>query len=241
VKLALISDIHANLEALEAVLEDVRAAKVSAVRSLGDLVGYGADPDACVARVREVASVSLLGNHDAVAIGERGDAEFNDLARDAIRWTKSMLSAESVSYLRGLPLEHREEDCLFSHAHPVHPEEWTYVFPGQHVEEIFESVSGRLLFVGHTHVSAVANDRANLLHSFPEGKLRLEEGVRYLINVGSVGQPRDRDPRAAWGLLDLEASTYEQRRVEYDVLGAQRRILASGLPGLLADRLERGF
>jgi len=241
VRIALVSDVHGNLEALTAVLDDIDAAGCDDIRSLGDLVGYGADPEACVRRVRGAVSVSLLGNHDAVAAGARGEAEFNELAKDAIRWTRRALSEESLQYLRGLPHEHVEESCSFSHAHPLHPHDWPYVFPGQDVSDIFAASTARLSFIGHTHVSAIANDRTGVLFAFPQGKLELDRRGRYIINVGSVGQPRDRDRRAAWGLLDLDASTYEQRRVEYDIALAQKKILAEGLPALLADRLERGF
>jgi predicted phosphodiesterase len=241
VRYALISDIHGNLEALEAVLADVRAAACDRVGCLGDIVGYGADPNACVERVREIASVSLLGNHDAAATGIHPDSGFNEIARRAIRRTRVALSESSAAYIRGLPLVHDGGEIHLSHAHPVEPQEFVYVFNGDDLSPLFDATTARILAFGHTHIPGVGDDRERVLNRFASGTVPLLEGTRYVMNVGSVGQPRDHDPRAAWGLLDLHAGTYEQRRVAYDVEQAAKKILRLGLPPVLAERLVRGL
>ncbi len=240
-RVAMISDIHGNLDALEAVLSDVTAVGCDEIRCLGDIVGYGADPELCVRRVRDVAIANLLGNHDAVAVGVHSDEAFNELAREAIQWTRAALSPASTAYLRQSPMYQVVDDLFFTHASPLDTGGgWPYVFPGQDVSDIFAGTEARVMFIGHTHVPGVANDQFATLSHLLEGKLELDPERRYLINVGSVGQPRDRDPRAAWGLLDVGAGTYEQRRVEYDIPAAQRKIRDGGLPDLLAERLSRG-
>jgi diadenosine tetraphosphatase ApaH/serine/threonine PP2A family protein phosphatase len=236
-----LSDIHGNLEALDAVLADISGAACDEVWCLGDIVGYGADPSGSVARIRESTDVSLLGNHDAVAAGLHDDAGFNELAQNAIRWTQRALSADDVTYLRQLPLVHRAHGVLAAHAHPTEPDGWAYLFPGQDVAEVFAESTHRVMLVGHSHCPGVANDGEHVIAHLGQGKVALETDHRYLVNVGSVGQPRDQDPRAAWGLLDLDANTYEQRRVEYDLATAQQKILTHGLPSLLAERLAKGL
>lgn len=240
-RVAVFSDIHGNLEALDAVLAEVRDEGPDEVWCLGDIVGYGADPAECVARVRERCPVSLLGNHDAVAAGLHDDAGFNELARTAIRWARSSLGADALAYLRALPMVHHDHGVLAAHAHPTEPDGWAYLFPGQDVVEVFEASTHEVMLVGHSHCPGVANDGEHVIAHLGQGKVALEPGTRYLVNVGSVGQPRDQDPRAAWGLLDLDARTYEQRRVEYDLDRAQGKILEAGLPPLLAERLSKGM
>jgi len=241
VRLAIFSDIHGNLEALDAVLGDIDAERCDEVWCLGDIVGYGADPAECVARVESRCPVSLLGNHDAVAAGLHDDAGFNELARTAIRWTRSSLGAEALAYLRQLPLVHHDHGVLAAHAHPTEPDGWAYLFPGQDVAEVFDDSTDGVMLVGHSHCPGVANDGEHVIAHLGQGKVALEPDTRYLVNVGSVGQPRDQDARAAWGLLDLDARTYEQRRIEYDLDTAQRKILQAGLPPLLAERLAKGM
>ncbi len=240
VRIALISDIHGNLEALEAVLADVSRFACDQVHCLGDLVGYGADPEICIERVREIASHCLLGNHDAVAAGIDVDDGFNLVAREAIRWTRDALSEASLVYLKNLPYRYETEDLLFAHAHPFVLKAWPYVLPGDTLGSIFGESTQRCIAVGHTHVPGVGNENRSFFVPVVEGTLEMAAGGRYLFNPGSVGQPRDGNPRASWGLLDRAASTFELRRVPYDVARAREKILAAGLPGFLAERLTGG-
>jgi diadenosine tetraphosphatase ApaH/serine/threonine PP2A family protein phosphatase len=239
--IALISDIHGNLHALEAVLRDIEDVGCDEVMCLGDLVGYGGDPEGCVRRIRESCSVVILGNHDAVAAGSLGDESFNEIARDAIRATREMLSEESRRYLAALPESHRIGDVYLTHAHPLPSESWSYVFPGERLDDIFRHNDAWLMVIGHTHTPGFGCDGFPVLGPFEPGSLTLNPDERCIVNVGSVGQPRDRDPRAAWARLDRESRTLELRRVEYDVAGAQQSIRDRGLPGFLADRLARGM
>ncbi len=240
-RLALISDIHGNIEALDSVLADAADCGCERIYCLGDIVGYGADPQLCVERVREAAHISLLGNHDAVAADLDPDEGFNSAARRAIRWTRDALNETALTTLKKLPHLHEDGDVLLAHAHPVVNDDWVYILPGDRLRTIFAQTSHRIMAVGHTHVPGVGNDASNVFRAASEGLTLLEAKERYLVNPGSVGQPRDGDPRAAWGLLDLSKSTFDVRRVSYDVATAQEKILDAGLPGFLAERLAEGM
>ena len=231
-RLAIISDIHANLEALERVFEDVDAMEADRIVCLGDTVGYGADPAACLALVRERAHFCVLGNHDAAVFSEQERAFFNPNARLAVDWTAAQLDDEDIAYLRGLPYRISQDDMLFVHSAPRAPEQWDYVFSGMEARMQGRHFHERLCFIGHSHVPG--------LYPTDAGVKEYRHGQRYLINVGSVGQPRDGNWRASYGLLDTVAGTYENRRVEYDVQAAMRKIIDAGLPRRLAERLKVG-
>lgn len=231
-RIAIISDIHANLEALESVFADIDAVEADRIVCLGDIVGYGADPVACLALVRQRVRLCVLGNHDAAVFSLHERAHFNPNARLAVDWTASQLSADDVEYLRALPYRVSQDDMLFVHSAPRAPEQWDYVFSGMEARLQGRHFHERLCFVGHSHVPG--------LHPIEAGTSTYRHGQRYLINVGSVGQPRDGDWRGSYGLLDTVAGTYENRRVEYDVGTATRKILDRGLPRRLAERLAAG-
>ena len=231
-RLAIISDIHANLEALQAVLEDIRQQQADRIVCLGDVVGYGADPAACVALVRERAGVCVLGNHDAAVFNEHQRSYFNPFAIEAVRWTVRQLSAEDVAFLRGLPFRVSSDNLLFVHSAPRAPEEWEYVFSGMEARMQSKHFFERVCFVGHSHIPGV--------YPLDGGGAEYDPLRRYLVNVGSVGQPRDRDWRSCYGLLDTVAGSFTHRRVAYDVETAVRKILDSGLPQRLAERLRDG-
>ena len=237
---AVLSDIHGNLEALDAVLADA-ADRADALLCLGDVVGYGADPLACVERVAGRAAATIAGNHEHGVVGLLDLEWFNPYARAAAEWTRERLDDDHLRYLAALPLTAEVADATLAHASPRHPEEWDYLLSAEDGFNAFPAFATRLCFVGHTHVPGVWS----LGSSGPEYlvgaiELRLEHGRRYLVNVGSVGQPRDRDPRAAYALWDVERGRLEIRRVPYEVERAQRKILTGGLPRLLSDRLARG-
>jgi diadenosine tetraphosphatase ApaH/serine/threonine PP2A family protein phosphatase len=241
VRIAVLSDIHGNLEALEAVLSDIERIGADAIHSLGDIVGYGPNPGACVEIVQGRAAVSLLGNHDAAVAGLAPLEEFNEFARWAVEWTAARLPAWQIEYLAALPFAHRAPGMISVHASPIEPEHWHYIHGAADLGEPFAAFAERICFVGHSHrpgVYAVGGARPAALRG---GGERLRAGVRYLINAGSVGQPRDRDPRAAYVLYDDRDDGYvEIRRVSFPVELTQQRMRAAGIPAFLVDRLSAG-
>ncbi len=232
-RLAIISDIHANLEALQQVLEDIRRQQADRIVCLGDIVGYGADPVACIELVREQASMCVLGNHDAALFTDSQRAYFNPHALEAVRWTAEQLGADHRDYLRGLPYRISSDHMLFLHATPRAPEEWDYIFSGMEARMQARHFYERLCFIGHSHIPGVYPLDADVVEYDPEH--------RFMINVGSVGQPRDGNWRSSYGLLDTVAGSYENRRVEYDVEAAAAKIIAHKLPSRLAERLKVGL
>jgi diadenosine tetraphosphatase ApaH/serine/threonine PP2A family protein phosphatase len=239
-----LSDIHANLEALEAVLEAGSGA--DAVLVLGDLVGYGADPNAVIARVRRLpASRIIRGNHDKVGAGIDSMESFNHLARRAIEWTADALTRANRDWLALLPRGPVIIDDVVEICHGAPFDEDCYLFDELDVRRAFAALARPLCLFGHTHVPAAfqrVDGRFQALGP-PRGAtfdIALEDGVRYLVNCGAVGQPRDGDDRAAFGLLDTSAQRLTVRRVPYDVAAAQEKIIAAGLPEILAQRLGVG-
>jgi len=238
----IISDIHANLEALDAVL--AAAGPADGVLMLGDVVGYGAAPNEVVDRLRELPGmVSIRGNHDKVAAGLEAAGTFNHLARQAIVWTAQALTPENRDWVAALPKGPVAVTGDIEICHGAPFDEDAYTFDDLDASRALSAAAGDWCFYGHTHVPAVfrLHDGVHALTP-PHGErhlLTFAEG-RYLVNCGAVGQPRDGDPRAAFGLLDTTDRTLEVRRVPYDVASAQQRIRDAGLPGMLADRLARG-
>jgi predicted phosphodiesterase len=241
-KVAVISDIHANRHAFEAVLEDVAASDAAELWCLGDLVGYGAEPDACVELAREHVSVCLAGNHDLAVIGELPLEEFSRGAGLAASWTREVMLAENLSFLAGLRPEGREGPIGLYHASPRDPV-WEYVLSALLAELCLDDQDRRVCLIGHSHVAlSFMREQGSLATGEPrrEGAELDLAGGEWLINPGSVGQPRDGDPRAAWLLFDLDAWTASYRRTEYDIAGASSAIRAARLPDSLAERLEYG-
>jgi predicted phosphodiesterase len=241
-KLALISDIHGNLEALTAVIAQARAEQVDAFACLGDIVGYGAEPGACLDLVRSLAPVAVIqGNHDAYAAVDLELESFNPLAQAATIWTRDQLTDDQRAWLLALPLRADiPPDIELVHATPSDPQSWSYVrFAGEGALAMLDQTS-RLCFYGHTHVPMAFRLRDGAVDQLLDDSHDLQSGERWLVNVGSVGQPRDGDWRAAWSLLDLETDRLSLRRAEYDVEACQAKILAAGLPARLAERLKDG-
>ena len=208
---------------------------------LGDTVGYGADPAACLEAVRQRTAPTVLGNHDAAVVGRLDPSYFNPLALAAVRWTSAALGPAGLAYLAGLPMGLEEDGAFFVHASPRLPERWDYIFGPADAAQALEYSPARLCFVGHTHCPlAVRRPVDGPVEAVRAAVFGLEEGARYLVNVGSVGQPRDGDPRACFALWDSGARQVELVRVGYDIAGAQAKILAAGLPARLASRLEQG-
>jgi diadenosine tetraphosphatase ApaH/serine/threonine PP2A family protein phosphatase len=237
--------VHGNLEALEAVLADAAAQGAMAVVCLGDIVGYGADPVACVERLGERATAAVAGNHEWGALGQMDLEWFNPVARAAALWTRRQLDADHARFLTHLPLTATLEEATLAHASPKSPEEWDYLLSAEEGFAVFRAFQTRLCFVGHSHRPAVwsvgsSGPEFRSRPPRPDGSVALDDGRRYLLNVGSVGQPRDHDPRAAYALWDRETRTVAIRRVSYDHRRAAEKILQAGLPAPLAHRLAHG-
>jgi diadenosine tetraphosphatase ApaH/serine/threonine PP2A family protein phosphatase len=240
VRYAILSDIHGNVEALRAVLQDC-ASQADAVLCLGDTVGYGADPLACVELVAERAQASVGGNHEYAVAGRLGMEWFNRYARAAAEWTQQRLDEDHRAYLGALPLMTEVGDATLVHASPAQPDEWDYLVTAEDGYAAFAAFATRWCFVGHSHVpGAWSLGSSGPAHHPGCVSLQAERGRRYLVNVGSVGQPRDRDPRAAYAVWDVEAGRLQIHRVAYDVDAARRKIVEAGLPRFLADRLQTG-
>jgi diadenosine tetraphosphatase ApaH/serine/threonine PP2A family protein phosphatase len=240
VRYAVLSDIHGNLEALRAVLADADACAAE-VLCLGDVVGYGADPGPCVDLIGARARATVAGNHEHAVIGRLDLAWFNRYARVAAAWTRERLDDDCAAYLGTLPLTAEVHDATLVHGSPRQPDEWDYLVSADDGLAAFEAFATRLCFVGHSHVPA-AWSLGSSGPDYVRGDVdvSLEAGRRYIVNVGSVGQPRDRDPRAAYALWDVDARRVTVRRVAYDVAAARAKIEAAGLPRILADRLAAG-
>ena len=242
----LLSDVHANIQALEAVLAAVPAEAYERVLVLGDLVGYGADPNAVVDRVRALDPLLVIrGNHDRVACGIDEPLEFNAMARQAAVWTLRTLTAANRDYLRALPVGPRHVGARLQVCHGSPVDEDQDLFDTTDAADAFEHVDRPVCLFGHTHLPmAFVRARRRLSAVVPDAgettPLAIEPDTLYLINPGSVGQPRDGDARAAFALLDDEAGAVELRRVPYAIEEARRAILEAGLPPALAHRLAAG-
>jgi diadenosine tetraphosphatase ApaH/serine/threonine PP2A family protein phosphatase len=238
-----ISDIHANLEALEAAI--AAAPPCDHVLVLGDLVGYGADPNAVVDRIRAFPAATIIrGNHDKVAAGLEDATGFNHLARHAVEWTRTTLTDGNRDWIAALPTGPIAIDALAEICHGTPFDEDVYLFDDMEARRAFRAMQRPLCLFGHTHVPTVFRCGDELEYVGPPRGARfdltVDSGSQYLVNCGAVGQPRDGDPRAAFGVLDTEAATVRVLRVPYDLSSAQSKIIAAGLPEVLAQRLGTG-
>jgi diadenosine tetraphosphatase ApaH/serine/threonine PP2A family protein phosphatase len=241
-RIAVISDIHANLHALESVLSDIDGAAVEEIWCLGDVVGYGPRPNECCDLIRERAAISLCGNHDLAALGRLDVAEFSGDAAAAARWTSGVLGDEQRTWLGSLaPLGRREGAELF-HASPRDPV-WEYVLSEEVALLSLEATTEPLVLVGHTHVAlALALHDGSIHGGLAPGGVTVElDDRRLLVNPGSVGQPRDGDPRAAWLLVDTGENLAGFRRVPYPIETTQKEMRDAALPETLAGRLAHGL
>jgi diadenosine tetraphosphatase ApaH/serine/threonine PP2A family protein phosphatase len=238
-RFAILSDLHANLEATEAVLADARERDCTHYLCLGDVVGYNANPHECVELVQKMGCPVVMGNHDEQATLVESSRGFNALAEAAINWTREHLTNEDKQWLRALPLTQQVRDFTIVHASLDMPQQWGYVFNSLDAIASFTYQQTTVCFFGHTHVAG-AFVRDDHVKKVKVEELAIEETKKYFINVGSVGQPRDGDWRAAYCIYHIEKNVVEQRRVKYDLATTQRKIIQAGLPQPLADRLELG-
>ena len=232
-RIAIISDIHSNLEALTSALEAIDAKRVDDIVCLGDTVGYGANPNECLSLAHSRCSILLQGNHDAAAVDLSVANQFTLNAQLSAIWTFGILSDENKELLRGLPQLKPQGDILFSHASPFEPEEWHYVISEFDTHEAFDAFAERICFIGHSHIPVIFSDRGKALS--------VEQSGRFIVNVGSIGQPRDGNPDLSFGIFDTDSWSYENIRIEYDVETAAQKIRKAGLPRSLAERLYQGM
>lgn len=239
-RILVFSDIHSNLTALETVL--AAAGNVDGYWCLGDIVGYGPDPNECIARVRELPDlVCVRGNHDAATLGEVDQQTFNHEAGLAITWTKRVLNAESQEFLLSLPERLVKDDVTIVHGSPRNPV-WDYVMDYMTALRMFQFFETRICLVGHTHVPAIWKESENTHPKSPVMDFKKTSILtKTILNPGSVGQPRDHDNRASFAFFDPDQSTWELRRVAYDINSVQERIKKSGLPWRHALRLHEGW
>ncbi len=232
-EIAIISDIHANAEALNAVLSEIDKRNISNIICLGDIVGYGPEPEECISIIRERNIPSILGNHDKAAIDYEIREEFSELARTAILWTEQQLSENSKNFLTNLPMTVDVYGQTFVHASPLMPENFRYIFSYADALPAFSSFYTPLCFIGHTHRPAMYCEDMTTRE--------VEKGKKFIINIGSVGQPRDGDWRACFCLFDTEKFISRFVRLEYAVEETRKKILHAGLPQKLGDRLLVGI
>jgi predicted phosphodiesterase len=242
VRVAVLSDVHGNLHALRAVLDAIAEERVEAVWCLGDLVGYGPRPNECCEEVERAAAICLVGNHDLAVLGRLPLEDFTDEAAAAARWSQSVLSAEARAYLEGLQSSHATPEAELFHASPRDPV-WEYVLSEEAAVAAFHLTTAPFVLVGHSHVAlafVLEGDRLDSAVTPGGAELDVSTG-RWLLNPGSVGQPRDGDPRAAYLVFDLDAKRALSRRVPYRIELTQEEIRERGLPEPLADRLAHGL
>lgn len=241
-KILVMSDIHGNINALDAVLHD--AGKVERVWCLGDLVGYGPDPNECIKKIRSLKNcICLMGNHDSAVLGNMDMEAFNRDARLSVEWNQRIIKPENMNFLKHLPEKHVEDHVTLVHGSPRNPV-WEYILDWQVAMNNFDYFETDLCFVGHTHIPVIFQMIEEELGSqlqilSPVGPVELIG--KAIVNPGSVGQPRDRDPRAAYALFDTESKIWEPRRIAYNVVEIQERITKYGLPERNAVRLADGW
>jgi predicted phosphodiesterase len=238
-KFAIIADIHGNLEAFRVVLDDIKQQKCTHYACLGDVVGYNANPKECLDIVRAMNIPTVKGNHDEYCSGDSVLEGFNPAAAEAVKWTRAQLNDDDKQWLRDLKYTRIVINFTLVHATLDGPMRWGYVFDKLAAAASFTYQNTAVCFFGHTHVP-VAFIRDSVVRGGNYSKFRLEPGKKYFINVGAVGQPRDNNPKAAYVVYDLDEATIEIRRLEYDIPGAQKKILDAGLPPRLAERLAYG-
>jgi diadenosine tetraphosphatase ApaH/serine/threonine PP2A family protein phosphatase len=242
-KYGILGDIHGNLSALQAVLACLRTEGVEHLVSVGDVVGYGAAPRECIALLREAGATVVLGNHDAACIDRLDTMYFNPYAQAAVEWTRAVLERDDREWLLSLPLVEHLEHCSVAHGTLHEPEQYDYIQSPRDADPSLDIMPLPVCFVGHTHVPVtllrLRDDPTRTAYTM-DSEIDLEESHRALVNVGSIGQPRDEDSRAAYAVFDGGTGRVSIRRVKYDIEREARRIRGAGLPSVLADRLFLG-
>lgn len=241
-RIAIISDIHSNIEALTEVVRVIDQQKVDRVVSLGDVVGYGASPNPCCELVRSITEVTLLGNHDAAVSGRMDYSFYYDAARHALDWSASVISDENLHWLEGLPYTYRIGEVGFSHGSPIEPQAYEYIFALEQAKELAPHVAElpEVTFIGHSHLCKAFAIGNGEVADVVAQKFGIRRGYKYIISVGSVGQPRDYDNRACFVICDTDARTVEYLRVEYDIETSAQKIFDADLALNFGKRLFLG-
>lgn len=237
-KLALFSDIHGNLEALNSIIEDARDQGVTNFACLGDLVGYGPDPGGCIAKVQEIGCVCVKGNHDDDASNDRDLWNLSDVARESLTWTRERLSESQKQWLRDLPLQKRLGRHMLVHASLEEPASWHYIKNKFDAQIALANQSQSLCFFGHTHVPVAYSSDGSSVKAIKDSEISLDKGMKYLVNVGSVGQPRDGNPKACYVILDSTSKALQYQRVNYNIERVVEELSQAGLSTNLSDRLS---
>jgi len=235
--IAIISDIHSNLEALQAALDYIDNHKIESIYCLGDIVGYGPNPNECIELIRKRCQVVLMGNHDYAAVGLANIEYFNEYAKMSTYWTIERLREENRSYLSNLPFSHQTNDSFFVHASPSNPSFWYYVLSVQDAQMEMQSFDQRICFIGHSHVPVVFTQE-NL---YREVSFTFEPNEKYIVNVGSIGQPRDGNSNLCFAVMDEQKNSVEFVRLTYDLQKTYSKIIKAGLPLFLAERILKGY
>ncbi len=240
-RIAVFSDIHANYHALKAVLAEIDELSVDRFYCCGDIIGYGAFPNECVDLLREKGCPIVAGNHDHASLLKTDINYFNEAAKSAVMWTREVLTEENIEFVDSLPMIYEDGDFTFVHSSPKNPSEWNYILTMGDARINFQFFKTRFCFIGHSHQPFIIENENDKLFCPSKPDIVLSDTKRYLVNVGSVGQPRDRNPSASFVLCDLNENILEIRRVDYDLKSAQEAIIKSGLPKELAERLSLGW
>lgn len=240
-KIAVISDIHGNLEALTAVLKDIESMKVDRIHCLGDVVGYGCNPRECLELVTNNCEIKLVGNHEFMVMGLIPKENCNSIAQISLKWTREQLTDYEMTLLEEFEINRTEGSFHFVHASPHEPDQWNYILDPVQADLAFKALKTNYCFVGHSHIPLICVEmvgdqpRMKTGHDFV-----MDEEYRYIINVGSVGQPRDSDPNSCYVTVDTESLDVNYRRIEYDVAKTQQKMTQAELPEMLVKRLSIG-
>lgn len=240
-RFALISDIHANYEALIAVLKDIEDQNVDTIYCLGDVIGYGTDPVTCLEEIDKCCEVKLMGNHEYAALGLASTENYNYAAKYASEWTKNQLTDYEFCMISKFAMTHSIDDFLLVHSSPYEPDKWHYIIAPQAALNGFQHFTEKICFFGHSHLPQIFVENGDSLPRCQTGHDILPDpDSRYLINVGSVGQPRDNDNRACYAIFDTNEYELLYRRVEYDIALVQTKMSHANMPDMLIDRLAVG-
>lgn len=240
-KFALISDVHGNLEALENVLRDIEKQGVEKIHFLGDVVGYGCNPNECIKLINKHCDIMLLGNHDYAVMGIEQTENFNPMAKASMDWTVTKIKDKSIQILADFEMTATFLDYFLVHASPDIPDEWTYILDSEGARNNFREFTQTVCIIGHTHIpTCFVQENNDTIVQHTKSSITYNDGHRYIINIGSVGQPRDNDPRACYLIVDTDTRTMFYRRIEYDIEKTQGKMKKAKLPDFLIERLAIG-
>jgi len=236
----IISDIHGNLEALEGALSALSHEKIDRFMCVGDIVGYGANPRECIEKAKALGAIMVRGNHDAACTGATDIRDFNEAAREAVIWTRNNLDKKDIAFLESLELLYKDDKFTLVHGTLEEPGEFHYMLDKNSAQKTFALLDTQICFVGHSHIPGIFSYKNNTITYSHKEKMTLSKDERLIINVGSIGQPRDGNPKLCYSVYDTKKNRVELKRLPYNVRKAQDKILKAGLPSFLAYRLSEG-